>query len=71
MYCNGKKILSVVRTVTVVDDITQITKINADLDATSATTATRNQLYRHNGASAKNYKIGTLYYTNGTNWVEF
>lgn len=70
---NGTNMLSVVRTITVANynDLTNKPVINADLDATTASSATANRLYCHSGASATNYKIGMLYYTDGTNWVEY
>lgn len=70
---NGKKSIAVVRTVTVAnyDDLTNRPIINSDLDATSATEVTQNQLYRHNGESEDNYKIGMLYFSDGTSWVTF
>ena len=72
MYYNGKKIMNLLKTVTVAnyDDLTNIPIINADLDNTSADTAKQDQLYRHNGKSATNYKIGMLYISNGTQWAE-
>lgn len=45
--------------------------INADLDNTAANTAEQTVLYHHVGESTATYKKAALYYTNGTNWLQF
>lgn len=45
--------------------------INADLDNTVANTADQTVLYHHVGESAATYKKAALYYTDGTNWLQF
>lgn len=45
--------------------------INADLDNTAASTADQTVLYHHVGESTAIYNKAAIYYTDGTNWLQF
>ena len=53
------------------DDLNGRPIINADLDNTAASGADQTVLYHHNGNDVTTYKKTSLYFTNGTSWVEF